>query len=93
MSAQTPVRGDPRAAVALPWLVLVTLVLVDAVLPADVVTTSSCAMAPLVAAALTSVRRTAEVAVGAVVAVAVSAAWNHDLGAVQWWLRVAITAC
>jgi sigma-B regulation protein RsbU (phosphoserine phosphatase) len=75
----------------LPLAVLGVVAGVDAMLPASTVVTASFAVAAVVASALTTVRRTALVGVAATVLAALSALWNHNLGTVGWWVRLAMT--
>lgn len=62
--------------------------LVDFLLPPDVVVVTAFALAPLTASALASVRLTAVVAVASLLMMLVSTMWNHDLDSSQWWRRV-----
>jgi sigma-B regulation protein RsbU (phosphoserine phosphatase) len=76
----------------LPFGVLAAAVLVDYLLPPDVVVVTAFSLAPLTASALATARQTAVVAVASLVMVLVSTLWNHDLDSVQWWRRVVLTA-
>lgn len=71
--------------------VLVLLALVDGLLGRDVVLSSGYAVAALLAATVTTVGVTAGFAVAAVTLVAVSGAWNGDLAAQEWWIRLGLT--
>jgi phosphoserine phosphatase RsbU/P len=73
----------------IPVGVLVVLIVADALLPPTLVVTGTFAFAPAVAAALTTVTRTAIIAVAAIVMAAVSALWNQNLGTSEWWIRMA----
>ncbi|MGZ4775232.1 MAG: PP2C family protein-serine/threonine phosphatase [Oryzihumus sp.] len=67
------------------------MVFIDSLLPATVVVSGAFAIAAIVASALTTVRRTAAVAVAAFALAALSALWNHNWGTVEWWIRLATT--
>lgn len=75
----------------IPLGVLAVVAGVDAMTPPSMVVTASFGIAAVVASALTSVRRTATVAVAASVLSAASAVWDHNLGALGWWVRLAMT--
>jgi phosphoserine phosphatase RsbU/P len=75
----------------LPLGVLGVVAGVDAMLPPTTVVTASLGVAAVVASALTTVRRTAMVAVAASLLAALSAVWNHNIGTVGWWIRLAMT--
>jgi serine phosphatase RsbU (regulator of sigma subunit) len=79
------------ADVLIPLGVLGVIVVLDALLPPSVVVSGAFAVAAIVASATTTVRRTALVAVSALVLAALSAVWNDDLGTVRWWVRLAVT--
>jgi len=64
---------------------------VDAMTPPRMVVTASFGVAAVVASALTTVRRTAIVAVAASVLAALSAVWDHNFGTLGWWVRLAMT--
>lgn len=72
-----------------PVAILAATVVMDALLPRTVVITVAFAMAAFAAAALTTPRRTAVIAVAVVLAVAASSTWNHDLASTRWWVRLA----
>lgn len=77
--------------VVLPLTLLAGFVTADSFLPPTVVLATGFSIAALVAAAVSSVRRTAFVAAVAVVCAGVSAAWNHNLNTPAWWLRLGLT--
>jgi phosphoserine phosphatase RsbU/P len=74
----------------IPLGVLGLLVVVDALLPPTLVVTGTFAIAVAVASTLTTVTRTAIVALACAVMAAVSALWNDNLGSVEWWIRMAV---
>ena len=75
----------------IPLGVLGVIAGVDAMLPPRMVFTASFGVAAVVASALTTVRRTAIVAVAASVLAALSAVWDHNFGTLGWWVRLAMT--
>lgn len=79
------------ADVLIPLGVLGAIVVLDALLPPRVVVGGAFAVAAIVASATTTVRRTAFVAASALALAALSGVWNHDLGTVRWWVRLAVT--
>jgi serine phosphatase RsbU (regulator of sigma subunit) len=70
--------------------VLATIVTFDIVL-ADIVLSASYAVAAVVAGAMTTVRRTAAVAVLCLALSLVSGLWNHNFDTLDWTLRIALT--
>jgi serine phosphatase RsbU (regulator of sigma subunit) len=76
----------------LPVAVLVLLVVLDIVLGDEVVLSATYAISAVVASAITTVRRTAEVAGLALVASVWAGTWNDNAGSADWLLRIAITA-
>ena len=76
---------------AVAMAVLVATVVLDFLLPATIVISSSFAIAAVIAALTATVRETALVAVVAVALAGVSAVWNHNLGSLEWNLRLALT--
>ena len=72
----------------IPLAVLLAAVVADSLLPRDIIITAVFAIAPFVASALTSPARTAAIGALSVVAVGVSALWNHDVGTAEWWIRL-----
>lgn len=83
-------RWSQARDVLIPLGVLGLLVIADALLPPTVLVTGSFAIAAVVASALTTVTRTAFVAVIATAMAAVSGLWNGNVGTVEWWVRMAI---
>jgi sigma-B regulation protein RsbU (phosphoserine phosphatase) len=75
----------------IPLGVLGVIAGVDAMLPPRTVVTASLGVAAVVASAITTVRRTAIVAVAAAGLAALSAVWDHNFGTVGWWVRLAMT--
>ena len=76
--------------ILIPLVILCLLVLTDVLLPPDLRVTSTFVIAPIVASALTTVSRTAIVGLAAMIMAAVSAAWDHNLGTAQWWIRMTV---
>jgi phosphoserine phosphatase RsbU/P len=76
--------------VLIPLGVLALLVVADALLPATLVVTGTFAIAAIVASALTTVHRTAMVAVAAAAMAGLSVLWNDNLGTAEWWIRMAV---
>jgi sigma-B regulation protein RsbU (phosphoserine phosphatase) len=76
--------------VLIPLGVLGILVLVDALLPPSLVVTGTFALAAILACAITTVTRTAFVAVACTVMAAVSAVWNDNFGSAEWWIRMVL---
>src|SRR3954468_15321501 len=74
--------------VLVPLGVLGVIFVVDALLPPAIVVTGAFGIAAIVASALVSVRQTALVAGAAVVLTGLSALWHHNLGTVEWWVRI-----
>ena len=74
----------------IPLGVLGLLVVIDALLPPSLVVTGTFAIAAIVASALTTVYRTAIVAVATAAMAGLSVLWNDNLGTVEWWLRVVV---
>lgn len=74
----------------IPLAVLLVGLVAEALLPASVIVTSVFAIAPFAASALTTPARTAVIAVLALTAVGLSVAWNHDVGSVNWWIRLLV---
>ena len=70
--------------------VLATIVIFDIVL-ADIVLSASYAVAAVVASAMTTVRRTAAVAVLCLALSLLSGLWNHNFATLDWTLRIALT--
>ena len=77
--------------VVVPLAVLGLIVVVDALLPADIVVSGAFAVAAIVASAIATVRQTALVAVAALCLAAVSGLWNQNVGTVDWWVRLSTT--
>ena len=75
----------------IPLGVLGVIAGVDAMSPPRMVVTASFGVAAVVASALTTVRRTAIVAVAATVLAALSPVWDHNFGTLGWWVRLAMT--
>ena len=73
---------------AIPLAVLGVIVVVDALLPPAIVVTGAFGIAAIVASALVSVRQTALVAGAAVLLSGLSALWHHNLGTLEWWVRL-----
>ena len=71
-------------------LVLAILVGVDVIL-SDIVLSASYAVAAVVAAAMTTVRRTALVAALALVLSVIAGAWNDNFATLDWVLRIMLT--
>lgn len=88
MAARRWLRG---ADVLVPLGVLGAIVILDALLPPSAVVSGAFAVAAIVASATTTVRRTAVVAAATLVLAALSAVWNHNVGTVGWWARLAVT--
>lgn len=80
-----------RAALLAAWAVLAAILTVDVVLGPSVVISGSYAVAAVVAAARTSPRRTAGVAVAAVGLSALSGIWNHNFLTLDWGVRLVLT--
>jgi len=75
----------------IPLGVLGVIAGVDAMTSPGMVVTASFGVAAVVASALTTVRRTAAVAVAASVLAALSPVWDHNFGTLGWWVRLAMT--
>ena len=84
-------EGPTWAGVALGISLLATLICLDVLLGDRVSLSGAYGTAAVAAAALTSPRRTALVAVAAVVAAGVSSSWN-DLTTTDWAIRLALTS-
>ncbi|HET8961213.1 PP2C family protein-serine/threonine phosphatase [Nocardioides sp.] len=78
--------------VLIPLGVLFLLVVTDALLPPSLLITGTFALAVGVASVLTTVTRTALLAVAALVMAGVSALWNQNLGTTEWWIRMVVVA-
>ena len=76
--------------VLIPFGVLGSLVIADALLPPQLLVTGAFGVAAIVASAVTSVFRTAVVGTVATVVAGASGLWNQNLGTVEWWLRMLI---
>jgi phosphoserine phosphatase RsbU/P len=74
----------------IPLGVLALLVATDVLLPPSLIVTGTFAIAAIVASAITTVTRTALIAVAAMLMAAASALWNQNLGTAQWWMRLAV---
>lgn len=74
-----------------PAVVLAITVVVDLVLPPEVVIIGAFALSVFVAAALTTPGRTTLMAVAATVFAALSATWNQDFATVDWLIRLGLT--
>ena len=72
----------------IPLAVLGIIVVVDALLPPGIVVSGAFGIAAIVASALVGVRQTALVAGAAVLLTGLSALWHHNLGTVEWWVRI-----
>ena len=79
------------ADVLIPLGVLGAVVTVDALMPARVVVSGAFALAAIVASAITTVRRTAIVAISASSVAALSVLWHPNQGGVGWWVRLVVT--
>ena len=77
--------------VLIPLAVLGVIVVIDVLVPPQLVVAGAFSLAPLVACAMASVRQTALLAGAAVLVAGLSTLWNHNLGAVDWWIRLAVT--
>ncbi len=75
----------------IPLAVLGLIVVVDALLPPQIVVSGAFAVAAIVASAIATVRQTAVVAAAAVLLAGVSALWNQNFETVDWWVRLATT--
>ena len=73
-----------------PLGVLGLLLVADVLLPPTLIVTGTFAIAAIVASALTTVRRTALVAVAATLLAGVSPLWNQNLGSLEWWMRMLV---
>ena len=82
--------GQERWGLAVAFGTLIAVVLLDIAFASDIAISGSYAMAAVLAAALVSVRGTATVGAAAVVLAALSAAWNDNLGTVDWDIRLAL---
>jgi hypothetical protein len=80
---------DAWVEIGVPVAVLVAAALLDALVPPTLVVASAFVLAPFVASAISTPRRTAVIAAAAVVAVGLSGAWSHDAGSANWWIRLA----
>jgi len=70
--------------------VLAAIVTLDIVFP-DITLSASYAVAAVVAAAMTTVRRTAQVALLSLVLSVASGSWNQNFGSLDWTLRMLLT--
>ena len=86
----TAIRRARGHDLLIPLGVLGFLVVIDALLPPSLVVTGTFVMAAIVASALTTVTRTAIVAVAAAAMAGLSVLWNGNLGTVEWWIRVSV---
>ena len=75
-----------------PLGVLVAVGVLDALFPARLVVSGAFSLAALAASAITTVRRTAIVALAAFAVAALSGIWHENLGTVSWWIRLMATA-
>ena len=89
MTARRWLRG---ADVLTPLGVLAAIAVIDALVPAALLVSGVFALAPLAASAITTVRRTAIVALAAFAVAALSGIWHENLGTAAWWIRMAATA-
>jgi serine phosphatase RsbU (regulator of sigma subunit) len=83
-------RWSQRRVLTAALAVLGAVVVLDAALP-GISLSASYAVAAVVAAVVAGVRRTAAVAALALVLSVLAGLWNHNLGSLDWLLRVAIT--
>jgi phosphoserine phosphatase RsbU/P len=83
-------RWSPRRALVGSLAVLAAIVAIDVVFP-RITLSASYAVAAVVAAAMTTVRRTAQVALLALVLATSSGLWNHNFGTLDWTLRTMLT--
>jgi phosphoserine phosphatase RsbU/P len=83
--------GARRGDLLLPVSVLTVMVVVDVLLPPNVVIIGAFAVPVFVACALTTPGRTAFVGLVATILTAASAAWNQDFATVEWWIRLFLT--
>jgi len=83
-------RWSQRRVLTAALAVLAGVVVLDAALPA-ISLSASYAVAAVVAAVVAGVRRTAVVATLALVLSVLAGVWNHNLGSLDWLLRVLIT--
>ena len=83
-------RWSQRRVLTAALAVLGVVVVLDAALP-GISLSASYAVAAVVAAVVAGVRRTAAVAALALVLSVLAGLWNHNLGSLDWLLRVAIT--
>src|SRR5215213_8912218 len=70
--------------------VLAAIVTIDMVFP-EITLSGSYAVAAVVAAAMTTVRTTAQIALLSLVLSLLSSFWNHNFGTLDWTLRVVLT--
>lgn len=84
------IRWARDHSLVIPFGVLAAFVCADALLPPTLIVTGSFAIAPVVASAISTVRRTALVAVVSTAMAALSALWNDNLGTEEWWLRMGL---
>src|SRR5687767_4520740 len=83
-------RWSQRRALTASLVVLAVIVAIDMVLP-EITLSGSYAVAAVVAAAMTSVRRTALVAALSLALSALSGIWNGNFTTLDWTLRLALT--
>jgi phosphoserine phosphatase RsbU/P len=86
----TAIRQSRARDLLIPLGVLGLLVMADVLLPPSLIVTGTFAIAAIVASAVTTVSRTALVAVAAALLAGVSALWNQNLGTGEWWMRMAL---
>jgi phosphoserine phosphatase RsbU/P len=86
----TAVRWARTHDLVIPLAVLGLLVCADALLPPTLIVTGAFAIAPIVASAITTVRRTAVVGIVSTAMAGLSALWNDNLGTGEWWMRMAL---
>jgi serine phosphatase RsbU (regulator of sigma subunit) len=75
----------------LPLVVLVAIVTLDIVLGPEVILSGTFAIAAVVAAVMTTVRRTAVLAAAAVVLSALAGVWNDNFGELDYYIRLTLT--
>jgi phosphoserine phosphatase RsbU/P len=83
-------RWSQRRALTASLIVLAVIVAIDIVLP-EITLSGSYAVAAVVAAAMTNVRRTARVAALSLALSALSGLWNDNFATLDWTIRLALT--
>lgn len=85
------IRWSPQAWMPLSFGVLAAIVALDIIVGPTIVLSASYAVAAVVAGAMATVRRTAIVAVAAVMMAVLSGAWNDNFATLDWTIRIVLS--